>query len=169
MTRNYIVTIVLEVYLHILEIVGGILFPLPPFLSFSATFTLCPHVLLFIFIRCCYISMDSVTPALWNGACSKQWISEQMRKKILMFNNCFITNLYCYEKTALFYTFRSKETHCDSTNVTEQYLANCPKLLKLRLFNPPSTKLSNRPKEKLTVKSRQSSQNRWDGNNTVFS
>jgi hypothetical protein len=51
---------------------------------------------------------------------------------------------------------------------TEQYLANCPKLLKLRWFNPPSTKLSNRSMEKLTVKGRQSSQNRWDGNTQSF-
>jgi hypothetical protein len=63
---------------------------------------------------CCYLTVDSVTPALWNGACSKRWISEQMRQKMLMFHNCSITNHDCYEKTALFYTFRSKQTLCIS-------------------------------------------------------
>jgi hypothetical protein len=85
-----------------------------------------------IFIRCCYITVDSLTPALWNGACSKRWISEQMRQKLLMFHNSSIRNRDCHEMTLLFYTFRSKQTRCDSTHVTEQYLANCPKLLKLR-------------------------------------
>ncbi len=87
---------------------------------------------IFIQNRWCYITADSVTPSLWNGACSKWWISEQMRKKMLIFHKCSITNQDCYEKNALFYTFRSKQTRGDSTHVVEQYLANCPKLLKLR-------------------------------------
>jgi len=29
--------------------------------------------------RCCYITVDSTTPAPWNGACTERWISKQMR------------------------------------------------------------------------------------------
>ncbi len=98
---------------------------------------------IFIQNRWCYITADSVTPSLWNCACSKWWISEQMRKKMLMFHKCSIQIRWLLRKDCvtlyLFYTVRSKQTRGDSTHGIEQYLANCPKLLKLRPVYVPQT------------------------------
>ncbi len=44
---------------------------------------------------CCDITVDSTTPAPWNGACTERWISKRMHYIMLMFHNCF------YYKTGL--------------------------------------------------------------------
>jgi len=47
-----------------------------------------PAALTKIYKRCCDITMDSTTPAPWNGACTVRWISKQMEHIMLMINNC---------------------------------------------------------------------------------
>ncbi len=44
-----------------------------------------------VIFGCCYITVDSSTPAPWNDACTERWISEQMHLIMLMLHNCSIT------------------------------------------------------------------------------
>ncbi len=54
--------------------------------------------------RCCYITVDSSTTALQNGACTYQCISKQMHFKTIFSHNSFMKSLEFYENyITLFY------------------------------------------------------------------
>ncbi len=62
--------------------------------------------------RCCYITVDSATTALQNGACTYQCISKQMHDKTPFSHNSFMKSLefcdnyitlFCLEKKLTFY------------------------------------------------------------------
>ncbi len=77
-------------------------------------------------IRCCDITVDSATPATWNGACTERWTSKQMHHLMCMFHNCSITKQDGYERASLFYNFWSKPTRSNWMKVWKQFLVNCP-------------------------------------------
>jgi hypothetical protein len=47
--------------------------------------------------RCCYITVDSTTTALHNGACTYRCISKQMHYKTLLSPNGYMKSLEIYE------------------------------------------------------------------------
>jgi hypothetical protein len=48
--------------------------------------------------RCCYITVDSATTALQNGACTHRCISKQMHYKTPLSHNGYMKSLEIYEK-----------------------------------------------------------------------
>jgi hypothetical protein len=65
-----------------------------------------------MYVWCCYITVDSKTTALQNGACAYQYISKQMHYKTPFSHNGFIKSLEFYENyTSLF--FMEKNKLCD--------------------------------------------------------
>ena len=80
---------------------------------------------IYIDIRCCYMTVDSRTTALQNGACSYPCISKQMNYKTpfspngymtsLEFNENYIT-LFCLEKKQTFWQYYSNSEPCMEYN-----------------------------------------------------
>jgi hypothetical protein len=69
---------------------------------------------------CCYITADSKTTALQNGACTYQYISKQMHYKTLFSHNGFIKNLEFYENYITLFCMEKKQI-CDIAILTENH------------------------------------------------
>jgi hypothetical protein len=71
-------------------------------------------------IRCCYITVDSATTALQDGACTYKCISKQMHYNTPFSHNQYMKSLefyenyntlFCLEKNILFDNFISTQNH----------------------------------------------------------
>jgi hypothetical protein len=63
----------------------------------SSQFCLCQRTLQRMIIGCCYLTVDSATTALKNGACTSGCISKQMHYKTPLSHNGYTKSLGIYE------------------------------------------------------------------------
>ena len=80
--------------------------------------------------RCCYITVDSATAALQNGACTYRCISKQMHYKTPLSHNGYTWKVWKFMKTTSVCPVWKKTNFLQYYINSEPYMAYYPKWLK---------------------------------------